>query len=164
MLSDLAFALAGSGHEVQVITSRLTYEGDRILSAAERIQNVTISRVPTTAFGRGKLLGRALDYFTFYLSAGLRLALDAQPCDVVVVKTDPPMLSVVAGPIARLKVLATLTGFRISFQKSRQLVRTRNHRAPAVPVPSEAAFAFRKRVGWTSHPDKPAACADRGGA
>jgi colanic acid biosynthesis glycosyl transferase WcaI len=103
MLSDLAFALAGGEHEIQVITSRLTYEGDRMLSAAERIQNVTISRVPTTAFGRGKLLGRALDYFTFYLSAGLRLALDAQPCDVVVVKTDPPMLSVVAGPIARFK-------------------------------------------------------------
>ena len=59
--------------------------------------------MPTTAFGRGKLLGRTLDYFTFYLSAGFRLALDAQPGDVVVVKTDPPMLSVVAGPIARLK-------------------------------------------------------------
>jgi glycosyltransferase involved in cell wall biosynthesis len=103
MLSDLAFALAGGGHEVQVITSRLTYEGDRILSAAERIQNVTVSRVPTTAFGRGKLFGRALDYFTFYFSAGLRLALDAQAGDVVVVKTDPPMLSLVAGPIARLK-------------------------------------------------------------
>ena len=50
-----------------------------------------------------KLLGSTLDYFTFYLSAGFRLALDAQPGDVVIVKTDPPMLSVVAGPIARLK-------------------------------------------------------------
>jgi glycosyltransferase involved in cell wall biosynthesis len=103
MLSDLAFALAGSGHKVQVITSRLTYQGDRRLSATESVQNVTVSRVPTTAFGRGKLIGRALDYFTFYLSAGVRLALDAQPGDVVIVKTDPPMLSLVAGPIARLK-------------------------------------------------------------
>jgi glycosyltransferase involved in cell wall biosynthesis len=103
MLSDLAFALAGRGHDVQVITSRLTYEGDWALSPTESVRNVTISRVPTTAFGRGKLVGRALDYFTFYISAGFRLALDAQAGDVVVVKTDPPMLSVVAGPIARLK-------------------------------------------------------------
>ena len=103
MLSDLAFELARKGHNVQVITSRLTYEGDRMLSPQERIANVAVSRVPTTAFGRDKLLGRTLDYFTFYLSAGFRLALDAQRGDVVVVKTDPPMLSVVAGPIARVK-------------------------------------------------------------
>ncbi len=103
MLSDLAFELAGKGHNVQVITSRLTYDGDRMLSPQERVANVAVSRVPTTAFGRGKLLGRTLDYFTFYLSAGIRLALNAQRGDVVVVKTDPPMLSVVAGPIALVK-------------------------------------------------------------
>ena len=108
MLSDLAFQLAGRGHTVQVITSRLTYEGDRMLSPNESVANVAISRVATTAFGRDKLLGRALDYFTFYLSAGIRLALDAGPGDVVVVKTDPPMLSVVAGPIARAKGARTI--------------------------------------------------------
>ena len=108
MLSDLAFQLAGSGYTVQVITSRLTYEGDRMLSPDESVGNVAISRVATTAFGRDKLLGRTLDYFTFYLSAGFRLALDAQPGDVVVVKTDPPMLSVVAGPIAHVKGARTI--------------------------------------------------------
>ena len=92
----------------------------------ESVENVAISRVPTTAFGRDKLLGRTLDYFTFYLSAGFRLALDAQPGDVVIVKTDPPMLSVVAGPIARSKARATSTGFRISFQRSRQLLALAN--------------------------------------
>ena len=108
MLSDLAFRLAGGGHTVRVITSRLTYEGDRMLSPNESVGNVAISRVPTTAFGRHKLLGRTFDYLTFYLSAGFRLALDAQPGDVVVVKTDPPMLSVVAGPIARVKGARTI--------------------------------------------------------
>jgi glycosyltransferase involved in cell wall biosynthesis len=103
MLSDLAFELASKGYNVQVITSRLTYEGDRMLPPKERIANVAVSRVPTTAFGRDNLLGRTLDYFTFYLSAGFRLALDAHRGDVVVVKTDPPMLSVVAGPIAWVK-------------------------------------------------------------
>jgi glycosyltransferase involved in cell wall biosynthesis len=86
-----------------VITSELTYEGDRLRSSLETVDGVLINRVPTSAFGRGTLLGRTLDYFTFYLSAGFRLLLDAQPGDVVVVKTDPPMLSVIAGPIARIK-------------------------------------------------------------
>ena len=108
MLSDLAFQLAGGGHTVQIITSRLTYEGGRMLSPSESVGNVAICRVPTTAFGRHKLLGRTFDYLTFYLSAGFRLALDAQPGDVVVVKTDPPMLSVVAGPIARVKGARTI--------------------------------------------------------
>jgi len=108
MLSDLAFQLAGGGHTVQIITSRLTYEGGRMLSPSESVGNVAISRVPTTAFGRHKLLGRTFDYLTFYLSAGFRLALDAEPGDVVVVKTDPPMLSVVAGPIARVKGARTI--------------------------------------------------------
>ena len=103
MLSDLAFALAASGYTVEVITSRLTYEVDRMLSSTEITGDVLIRRVPTTAFGRHTLIGRTLDYFTFYLSACLRLALDAQPGDAVVIKTDPPMLSVVAGPIARMK-------------------------------------------------------------
>jgi glycosyltransferase involved in cell wall biosynthesis len=108
MLSDLAFELAGKGLNVQVITSRLTYEGDRMLAPKERVANVAVSRVPTTALGRDKLLGRTVDYFTFYLSAGFRLTLDAEPGDVVVVKTDPPMLSVVAGPIAWVRGARTI--------------------------------------------------------
>jgi len=103
MLSDLAFKLAAGGYIVQVITSRLTYDADRVLPATEIAHNVLINRVRTTGFGRDTLLGRTLDYFTFYLSAAFRLALDAKPGDVVVIKTDPPMLSVVAGPIARIK-------------------------------------------------------------
>ncbi len=108
MLSDLAFALAAKGHAVQVITSRLTYEGNPGLPASENIGAVAVSRIPTTAFGRGNLLGRTLDYFTFYVSAAFRLALDAERGDVIVVKTDPPMLSVVAAPIAWLKGARTV--------------------------------------------------------
>ena len=108
MLSDLAFALAAKGHAVQVITSRLTYEGNPSLLANENIGAVAVSRIPTTAFGRGNLLGRTLDYFTFYVSAAFRLALDAERGDVIVVKTDPPMLSVVAAPIAWLKGARTI--------------------------------------------------------
>ena len=108
MLSDLAFALAAKGHAVQVITSRLTYDGHRSFPASETIGAVAVSRIPTTAFGRDNLLGRTLDYFTFYLSAGLRLVLEAQRGDLIVVKTDPPMLSVVAAPIAWVKGARTI--------------------------------------------------------
>ena len=66
MLSDLAFKLASKGHNVQVIASRLTYDGDLMLSPQERVANVAVSSVRTTAFGRDKLLGGTLDYFTFY--------------------------------------------------------------------------------------------------
>lgn len=103
MLSDLAFALSESGYTIHVITSRLTYGGEDRLTASEVIKNVVVKRLFSTAFGRANLLGRAIDYITFDLSAALRLAADVKRGDIVVVKTDPPMLSIVAAPIAALK-------------------------------------------------------------
>jgi glycosyltransferase involved in cell wall biosynthesis len=103
MLSDLAFALAARGHAVEVIAARLTYDGVRALPKNEIVGGVTINRVSTTAFGRGKLLGRTLDYVTFFASASFSLLRHARRGDLVVVKTDPPLLAVLAAPIARLK-------------------------------------------------------------
>ncbi len=103
ILSDLAFALAERGHEVQVITSRLCYDGSRKLKSREIVRGINIIRVPTSSFGRNNLLGRALDYGTFFLSAGFALIWQAQPGDLVIAKTDPPLLSVVAAPVARMR-------------------------------------------------------------
>jgi len=103
MLSDLAFALAARGHAVEVIAARLTYDGVRALPKNEIAGGVTINRVSTTAFGRGKLFGRTLDYVTFFASASFSLLRHAKRGDLVVVKTDPPLLAVLAAPIARLK-------------------------------------------------------------
>jgi hypothetical protein len=69
ILSDVAFALAQDGEDVLVLTSRLTYDGGRKLCRRETIQGVQIVRLPTSAFGRIHLSGRALDYATFYLAA-----------------------------------------------------------------------------------------------
>ncbi|MFA5913403.1 MAG: glycosyltransferase family 4 protein, partial [Burkholderiales bacterium] len=44
---------------------------------------------------------RALDYATFYLAAGWRLWRIARAGDVIVAKTDPPLISVVASLVAR---------------------------------------------------------------
>lgn len=100
MLSDLAFALAARGHTIEVITSRLTYDGTSRLPQCEIAGGVTIHRVSTTAFGRAKLIGRTLDYVTFFLAAAISLLARAKRGDIIVVKTDPPLLSVLVAPIA----------------------------------------------------------------
>ena len=102
MLSDLAFFLAGSGHEVCVVTSGQRYDDAAAgLPPRERIDALEVHRVRTTRFGRDRLLGRALDYLTFYLSAGWRLWRIARAGDAIVAMTDPPLISVVAALIAR---------------------------------------------------------------
>ena len=102
MLSGLAFFLAGAGHDVTVVTSRQRYDeaGARLL-AHERVNGVTVHRVPTSRFGRASLAGRALDYLSFYLTAGWCLFRIVRACDIVVVKTDPPLISVVAALAVR---------------------------------------------------------------
>jgi glycosyltransferase involved in cell wall biosynthesis len=104
LLSDLAFALSQRGIKVTVITSRLRYEGgDRLLPHHEIIQGVDVHRVWTSRRGRSGLLGRSLDYGSFYLAAAWRLWRLTHPNDIIVAKTDPPLLSVMAALIARLR-------------------------------------------------------------
>lgn len=102
MLSDLAFDLSERGHNVRVIASRQRYDAPgELLPARETIGGVAVCRVWTSRFGRGKIIGRALDYATFYVSAALTLWRLARSGDIIVAKTDPPMLSVVVAPVAR---------------------------------------------------------------
>lgn len=102
LVSDLAFHLAARGHRVRVVTSRQRYDApDARLMAREEVRRVDVQRVWTFRFGRASLPGRALDYLSFYLSAGWQLVRVARPGDVVVAKTDPPLISIVAGWAAR---------------------------------------------------------------
>ena len=104
MLSDLAFALSCRAFNITVITSRLRYdETESLLPSRESIRGVDVWRVWTSRHGRNRLLGRSLDYASFYLAAGWRLWRLACPSNIVVAKTDPPLLSVVAACIARLR-------------------------------------------------------------
>lgn len=102
MLSDLTFGLSARGHDVRVITSRQRYDAPQErLPAQEAIGGVDIHRVWTSRFGRGNLIGRTVDYATFYLSAAVTLWRLARAGNIIIAKTDPPMLSVVVAPIAR---------------------------------------------------------------
>ncbi len=97
ILSDLAFHLAGAGCEVHVVTSRQNYDDPRAaLPVQEIINDVRVHRLASTQFGRSALLGRSIDYVSFYRSVRQSLAELARHGDIVIAMTDPPLLSVVA--------------------------------------------------------------------
>ncbi|MCC7463803.1 MAG: glycosyltransferase family 4 protein [Gammaproteobacteria bacterium] len=102
--SDLAFALAARGVEVLAITSRQRYDDPGAgLPVSETVESVQILRVRTPTFGRGNLVGRALDYAGFYLGAMMRVLRSVRRGDVVVAMTDPPLLGVALWPAAALR-------------------------------------------------------------
>jgi colanic acid biosynthesis glycosyl transferase WcaI len=104
LLTDLAPALARSGYLVHAICSRQLYDdpGAR-LPAAELVDSVSVHRVWTTRFGRGNLLGRAIDYATFYVSGAWALIRILRRGDTAIAETDPPLISIVAMAAAKLK-------------------------------------------------------------
>ncbi|BCX19571.1 MAG: glycosyltransferase WbuB [Geminicoccaceae bacterium] len=104
LLTDLCEALAKEGRRVTVITSRLRYDDPAAdLPALEERNGVRIRRVRTSRFGRHWLPGRALDYASFYISATLALVREVRPGDTILAKTDPPLLSVPAWLVARMR-------------------------------------------------------------
>ena len=97
ILSDLAFALAAAGHAVSVVTSQQRYDDPQArLPPQEKIRGVDIHRLSTSRFGRSALWGRAIDYISFYAGAYRILRGLVRPGDIMVAKTDPPLLSVIA--------------------------------------------------------------------
>ena len=104
VLSGIAFSLARGGYDVHVCTSRQLYENPGAsLAPRDEIEGVAVSRVASSRFGRSSVPGRACDYITFYLSVLLRLLVEVRRGDIIVAKTDPPLLSIVLWPVAFLK-------------------------------------------------------------
>src|SRR6202044_1516100 len=97
ILSDLAFHLAGQGRDVHVVTGTQIYDDPKAaLPEYEIVNGVRVHRVSSTRFGRDALLGRSIDYLSFYRSVGRRLIEITRQGDMIIAKTDPPLLSVVA--------------------------------------------------------------------
>lgn len=92
--SDLAFHLASRGWDVTAVTSSQRYDDARARLESDVAHGVYVRRVWSTRFGRAGLPGRAIDYFTFYLSAFFELLRHRR--SVVVAMTDPPLTSVIA--------------------------------------------------------------------
>jgi colanic acid biosynthesis glycosyl transferase WcaI len=109
MLTDLAKGLAANGFNVHVVSSRQLYDDpDTRLVPDETLFGVRIHRVATTRFGRHRLLGRTMDYASFYVTCAVILLKLLRRSDVLVAKTDPPLLSILAAPIAKAKRAALI--------------------------------------------------------
>jgi glycosyltransferase involved in cell wall biosynthesis len=101
LVSDLAFHVAASGRQVCAITSQQLYDDAKFrLPATETIRGINVVRVPTSQFGRAGLIGRAVDYFSFYASAWRALRKLVKRGDVIVAMTDPPLVSIPAMQVA----------------------------------------------------------------
>jgi len=104
LMTDLAGELSSRGWQVTMVGSSQGYDdASARLPLRDRWRGVDIVRVDTSRFGRGSLTGRMLDYLGFYLRLPFVLWKVLRRGDVLVAKTDPPMLGVVAAPIARLR-------------------------------------------------------------
>jgi glycosyltransferase involved in cell wall biosynthesis len=105
LLTDLATHLAGEEHRpVTVIASRMLYDDPSAqLPARETRDGIDIRRVWTSRMGRTGLPGRVLDYLTFYVTALGAVFAATRRGDVILAKTDPPLISVIAWIVARLR-------------------------------------------------------------
>lgn len=101
ILTDLAEHLAAAGRDVHVIASRAVYgQEDGLLPRDETLAGVAVRRVATPARRRG-MAGRVLAYLAYLVAAPVLLWRIARPGTIVVVKTDPPLLSVPVALVAR---------------------------------------------------------------
>jgi glycosyltransferase involved in cell wall biosynthesis len=102
IVSGLAFHLAASGNDVHAITSRQLYDDPEArLPMQETVNGVRVHRVSTTRYGRSALLGRGLDYLSFYASVWRSALSVVGRGDILIAKTDPPLLSVLAMRVAQ---------------------------------------------------------------
>lgn len=130
MLSDLAFTLSERGKNVSVITSRQRYDAPTIILPSKEFTNgVSIYRVWTSRFGRANSTGRLLDYITFYISSAWRLWWLVKQGDVVIAKTDPPMLSLIAVPICWFRGARLINWLQDLFPEVAQALRFGGHTA-----------------------------------
>ncbi|MET0498698.1 MAG: glycosyltransferase family 4 protein, partial [Steroidobacteraceae bacterium] len=104
ILFELTTRLAERGLEIHVICSRQLYDdASAVLAPIENVRGVQVHRVWTSRFGRNGLMGRAIDYGSFYITCAAQLLGLVERDDLVVAKTDPPLISIVAASITRLR-------------------------------------------------------------
>ena len=100
ILSDLAFALAAADFTISVVTSQRA-SPDISLPSVETVAGVEILRVGSANVRPSNLVGRAIEYLEFYAAAARLLFCKVRRGDILVAKTDPPLISVLAAIMAR---------------------------------------------------------------
>lgn len=99
-LRDLAVALVGGGHEVQVLCSRRGYDGGARYVPESREEGVLVRRLSATGFGRRGFAGKIADYLSFSLSLLKSLVRIRPRPDLIVSLTTPPYLGLAARAVA----------------------------------------------------------------
>lgn len=95
ILTDLARGLVERGYEVHVIASQGLYDDPSIKLVPEEVRDgVHVHRVPTPVYQRHNLAKRAMGYISVYRAFASAARKFVEAGDIVVVKTDPPLLSV----------------------------------------------------------------------
>ena len=103
MLADLAEDLSAAGWKVRVISSQTSYEGEKKRQSSRETRNgVDIHRVLTTRFGRRTIIGRLLDYLSYFVVSFGTLVRLPRP-DVIVAMSDPPLILLAAVAAARTR-------------------------------------------------------------
>ena len=101
-LTDLAFHVLAQKIPVTVIASTQCYEQPKAdLPAADSVCGVDVIRVAGKQLDSDGLLGRAVDYLTFCHGVYKTLSDLVQEGDVVIAGSDPPLLAIVCGWVAR---------------------------------------------------------------
>jgi colanic acid biosynthesis glycosyl transferase WcaI len=102
ILTSLVSHMAASGREVHVITSNQLYDNPNAgLAAIDNVNGVHVHRISSTKFGRSGLLGRSMDYLSFYASVFISMLRIVKPQDILIAETDPPLTSILAMCAAR---------------------------------------------------------------
>ena len=100
-LTDLAEYLVRQGWTVQIMAAQGKYLAGRMRVPLREVRNgVKIERLRTASFGRGRHVGRIVDYASFYLQVFFKLVFGPRRTGVVFL-TTPPMLALI-GALVRL--------------------------------------------------------------
>lgn len=102
LLTELTQGLTAD-FDVSVITSRYGMNEGSDWARSEQIEGVQVYRLRSTRLGRNHLWQKAIDLLSFHLAVSWFLISNIRKGDVVVLKTDPPMLQLLNTALVRFK-------------------------------------------------------------
>ncbi len=134
VLTALAVGLAGRGYPVHVLTSDQRYEDPTArLPARETLDGVTVHRLATSRFGRRGLAGRSADYLAFIAAASWWVLKRVRRGELVICKTDPPMMSAFLWPVVAIRRAVLVNWLQDLFPEVAVELGVLGRRAAAVP-------------------------------
>jgi len=144
LLTMAAEDLVGRDCGVTVIAGQIDYfTAKRLFRENDVRHRVRALRVWSTAFGSRSTVGRIFDYLTFYAAAAWT-ALRCDDVDCVVVWSDPPLLSVLAVALSRLKRWKSVVWLQDVFPDNAVQAGFFRHRFPAWGLTRLARWSLRR--------------------